>query len=76
MACRALSNPTAKLLEEPRPEDEGTSDTVLMYIGGKIFLHDLIKVPALLSLGVTLGLLAGGVILSLLNTRDQKAPQH
>ncbi|MGA4446134.1 TerC family protein [Pseudomonas indoloxydans] len=49
---------------------------VLMYIGGKIFLHDLIKVPALLSLGVTLGLLAGGVILSLLNTRDQKAPQH
>lgn len=49
---------------------------VLMYIGGKIFLHDLIKVPALLSLGVTLGLLAGGVILSLLNTRGQKAPQH
>ncbi|SUE72838.1 integral membrane protein TerC [Ectopseudomonas oleovorans] len=49
---------------------------VLMYIGGKIFLHDLIKVPALLSLGVTLGLLAGGVILSLLNTRDHKAPEH
>ena len=42
---------------------------VLIYIGGKIFLHDLVKVPALLSLGVTLGLLAGGVILSLLRTR-------
>ena len=49
---------------------------VLMYIGGKIFLHDLIKVPALLSLAVTLGLLAGGVLLSLLKTRDQSAPQH
>ncbi|CAN7146449.1 TerC family protein [Pseudomonas sp. LjRoot71] len=44
---------------------------VLIYIGGKIFLHDLVKVPALLSLGVTLGLLAGGVILSLLRTRAQ-----
>ncbi len=42
---------------------------VLIYIGGKIFLHDLVKVPALLSLGVTLGLLAAGVILSLLRTR-------
>jgi tellurite resistance protein TerC len=42
---------------------------VLMFIGGKIFLHDLVKVPALHSLGVTLGLLAGGVILSLLRTR-------
>ena len=44
---------------------------VLMFIGGKIFLHDLVKVPALLSLGVTLGLLAGGVILSRLRTRAQ-----
>lgn len=42
---------------------------VLMFIGGKIFLHDIIKVPALLSLCMTLGLLAGGVILSLLKTR-------
>ncbi|MCZ4322404.1 TerC family protein [Pseudomonas anguilliseptica] len=42
---------------------------VLMFIGGKIFLHDIIKVPALLSLCVTLGLLAGGVVLSLLKTR-------
>ncbi|PTS86404.1 TerC family protein [Pseudomonas sp. HMWF032] len=45
---------------------------VLMFIGGKIFLHDIVKVPALLSLSMTLGLLAGGVILSLLKTRDQR----
>ncbi|MDQ9256727.1 hypothetical protein RF186_16125, partial [Escherichia coli] len=32
---------------------------VLIFIGGKIFLHGFIgKVPALLSLGVTFGLLA------------------
>jgi tellurite resistance protein TerC len=42
---------------------------VLIFIGGKIFLHDIVKVPALLSLCLTLGLLAGGVILSLLKTR-------
>jgi tellurite resistance protein TerC len=42
---------------------------VLMFIGGKIFLHDLIKVPALLSLCLTLGLLTGAVVLSLLKTR-------
>jgi tellurite resistance protein TerC len=42
---------------------------VLIYIGGKIFLHEFVKVPAALSLGVTLGVLAGGVILSLLKTR-------
>ena len=46
---------------------------VLIYIGGKIFLHDVVKVPALLSLAVTIGLLAGGVVLSLIRTRDQKA---
>jgi tellurite resistance protein TerC len=43
---------------------------VLIFIGGKIFLHDLIgKIPPLLSLGVTFGLLTGGVLLSLLKTR-------
>ncbi|WP_313309218.1 TerC family protein [Stutzerimonas nitrititolerans] len=42
---------------------------VLIFIGGKIFLHGFIKVPALLSLSVTLGVLAGGVLLSLLRTR-------
>ncbi|MDT4885627.1 integral membrane protein, TerC family [compost metagenome] len=47
---------------------------VLIFIGGKIFLHGLIgKIPAVLSLGVTFGLLAGGVILSLLKTRDRPA---
>ena len=45
---------------------------VLMFIGGKIFLHEIIKVPALLSLCMTLGLLAGGVILSLLKTRTPR----
>ena len=43
---------------------------VLMFIGGKIFLAGLIgKIPAALSLGVTLGLLLGGVLLSLWKTR-------
>ncbi|WP_252275427.1 TerC family protein [Pseudomonas subflava] len=46
---------------------------VLIFIGGKIFLHGFIgKIPALLSLGVTFGLLAGGVLLSLLKTRDRE----
>lgn len=49
---------------------------VLIFIGGKIFLHGFIgKVPALLSLGVTFGLLAGGVVLSLFKTRDEKVAQ-
>lgn len=43
---------------------------VLIFIGGKIFAHGLIgKVPPLLSLCVTFGLLAGGVLLSLFKTR-------
>lgn len=42
---------------------------VLIFIGGKIFLHGFVKVPALLSLSVTLGVLAGGVLMSLLKTR-------
>ncbi|MFK8328585.1 TerC family protein [Pseudomonas sp. BJa5] len=45
---------------------------VLIFIGAKIFYHGLVgAVPALLSLGVTLGLLSGGVVLSLLRTRDR-----
>ncbi len=49
---------------------------VLIFIGGKIFLHGFIgKIPALVSLGVTFGLLAGGVVLSLFKTRDEKTPQ-
>ncbi|MFQ6574323.1 TerC family protein [Pseudomonas sp. UM16] len=48
---------------------------VLIFIGGKIFYHGFIgAVPALLSLAVTVGLLSGGVLLSLLKTRDQ--PRH
>lgn len=47
---------------------------VLVFIGGKIFLVNIIgKVPPALSLSVTFGLLLGGVLLSLWKTRDQKA---
>tara|TARA_R110000868_G_scaffold58025_6_gene178989 strand:+ start:5768 stop:6718 length:951 start_codon:yes stop_codon:yes gene_type:complete len=43
---------------------------VLIFIGGKIFYAELFdKVPAALSLGVTFGLLAGGMLVSLLKTR-------
>src|SRR5690606_18320291 len=46
---------------------------VLIFIGGKIFLHGFIgKIPALLSLGVTFGLLTGGVVLSLLRSRHRR----
>jgi tellurite resistance protein TerC len=44
---------------------------VLVFIGGKIFLvHFIGKFPALLSLGVTFGLIAGGVLFSLWKTRE------
>lgn len=43
---------------------------VLVFIGAKIFLHDVVgKVPAEISLSVTIGLLIGGVLLSLWKTR-------
>ncbi|MNE97975.1 Inner membrane protein alx [compost metagenome] len=43
---------------------------VLVFIGTKIFLHGFIgKIPAVVSLGVTFGLLVGGILLSLLKTR-------
>ncbi|WP_350647103.1 TerC family protein [Pseudomonas sp. HY13-MNA-CIBAN-0226] len=45
---------------------------VLVFIGGKIFLVGIIgKIPAVISLSVTLGLLLGGVLLSLWKTRDK-----
>ena len=45
---------------------------VLVFIGGKIFLVGIIgKIPPVVSLSVTLGLLLGGVLLSLWLTRDQ-----
>ncbi|WP_322104601.1 TerC family protein [Paraburkholderia sp. J41] len=48
---------------------------VLVFIGAKIFLVGIVgKIPAPLSLGVTLALLAGGVAASLIKTRGRKAP--
>jgi tellurite resistance protein TerC len=49
---------------------------VLIFIGAKIFLGDWLfdgKVPAMLSLSVTAGLLAGGVLYSLWKTRGGAA---
>lgn len=48
---------------------------VLIFIGGKIFLVNIIgKTPAWISLSVTVGLLVAGVIYSLHRTRGQSAP--
>ena len=48
---------------------------VLVFIGTKIFLVGIIgKIPAVVSLSVTLGLLIGGVLLSLYKTRGQPQP--
>lgn len=50
---------------------------VLVFIGSKIFLGDFVfdgKVPALWSLGITLSLLAGGVLFSLWKTRGEAKP--
>ncbi|MGY0196649.1 TerC family protein [Leptothrix sp. BB-4] len=47
---------------------------VLVFIGSKIFLVGFIgKIPAPISLGVTFGLIAGGVLVSLWKTRGQAA---
>lgn len=46
---------------------------VLVFIGGKIFAVGIIgKIPAVISLGVTFGLLAGGVIYSLWKTKQEE----
>jgi tellurite resistance protein TerC len=48
---------------------------VLVFIGGKIFLVNIVgKFPPLFSLGVTTALIAGGVGLSLWKTRAREAP--
>ena len=51
---------------------------VLVFIGSKIFVSDFLldgaKFPPLLSLGVTVGLIAGGVIYSLYKTKGQEEP--
>ena len=45
---------------------------VLVFVGSKIFLVGIIgKIPSVISLSVTIGLLAGGVLLSLWKTRSQ-----
>lgn len=47
---------------------------VLIFIGSKVFITPLLgleKFPASISLGVTLGLLAGGIIYSLYKTREK-----
>ncbi|URI11120.1 TerC family protein [Aquincola tertiaricarbonis] len=47
---------------------------VLVFIGSKIFLVNFIgKTPPLLSLSVTVGLIAGGVVFSMWKTRGQPA---
>lgn len=47
---------------------------VLVFIGSKIFLVNIVgKFPAWLSLGVTLGLIAAGVVFSWVKTRDLPA---
>jgi tellurite resistance protein TerC len=47
---------------------------VLVFIGSKIFLVGVIgKIPAVISLSVTFGLIAGGVLVSLWKTRGQPA---
>ncbi|MDT8999744.1 TerC family protein [Paucibacter sp. APW11] len=52
---------------------------VLVFIGAKIFITELVgKIPPAVSLGVTLSLIAGGVLVSLWKTRDAaqaKAPE-
>lgn len=50
---------------------------VLIFIGSKIFVGDWLfggKVPAEISLGVTFGLLLGGVVYSLWKSRGQASP--
>lgn len=47
---------------------------VLIFIGGKIFLVNIIgKIPAAVSLGVTLGLIVAGIVASLVLTRRAPA---
>jgi tellurite resistance protein TerC len=45
---------------------------VLVFVGSKIFLVGIIgKIPPVVSLSVTFGLIAGGVIVSLWKTRGK-----
>jgi tellurite resistance protein TerC len=50
---------------------------VLVFIGTKIFLVGIVgKMPAVISLSVTFGLIAGGVLFSLWKTRSAVAAPH
>ena len=52
---------------------------VLIFIGSKIFVADMLglaKIPPMLSLTITIGILAAGVIGSLWATRDKPAVKH
>ena len=52
---------------------------ILVFIGSKVFLGDFVfggKVPAALSLAVTVGLLAGGILVSLWKTRERREPRE
>ena len=47
---------------------------VLVFIGSKIFLVDIVgKIPPVISLSVTFGLIAGGVLVSLWKTRSRRS---
>jgi tellurite resistance protein TerC len=50
---------------------------VLIFIGSKIFVADFVlggdKFPPLVSLGMTVALIAGGIIWSLVKTRKEEA---
>lgn len=47
---------------------------VLVFIGGKIIVAEMVgKIPSAVSLAVTFGLLAAGVLFSLWKTRDEAA---
>lgn len=50
---------------------------ILIFIGAKVFAAPLLgleKVPASVSLSVTVALLAGGILVSLFKTKDKQAP--
>ncbi len=49
---------------------------VLVFIGTKMILIDVWKVPTALALGVTAGLIGGSVVLSLIKTRSKPAPDE
>jgi tellurite resistance protein TerC len=49
---------------------------VLVFIGTKMMLIDIWKVPTALALGVTAGLIAGSIVLSLFKTRNEPAPEE